>query len=156
MSTTTTGLAVASGVLVDEQTGEVIEGGADLVTSLDTLYKAHNEYMLAQLQYAERLDVLTQHDPRLQALSEKVKGAEQVMAQIEETLAACRPPDPNRTYSIDTERVRVTWARGSRRWSQTMKPETIAEQDPELARKLGISQTVGDPPKPRITYRDNK
>ncbi len=58
--------------------------------------------------------------------------------------------------SLDVGAVRVTWPKPAVRYVQSVKPAQIAQQDPELAERLGIRQKIGKPSKPKITVRADK
>lgn len=150
-------------VYVDETTGEVIETSptADITAeSLMTYARAKTEMDAAQLALAERMLELQRSDPQAVELAAKVDQARAIATAVEAGLEATFSPEFRKELgsgiSVDFGFARVTWPKPASRWSMKAKPEEIAERDPDLAERLGIKQTIGNPSSPRITVRAEK
>lgn len=150
-------------VYVDETTGEVIETSptADITAeSLMTYARAKSEMDAAQLALAERMLELQRSDPKAAELAAKVDQARAIAtaveAGLETTFSAEFRKGLGSGISVDFGFARITWPKPASRWTMREKPERIAAKNPELARLLGIEQSIGTPSAPRITIRAEK
>jgi hypothetical protein len=82
--------------------------------------------------------------------------ATSVEASLESAFTADVRKAMTHGISLDLGFLRVTWPKPASRWSMTVKPEQIVDRNPELAKLLGITQSVGNPSAPRITIRAEK
>lgn len=148
---------------VDETTGEIIEAQPAAALSITGL----TEYAIAKLQLdAARLTmdehartVLSQ-DERYIALRDRALALQAKTADVEDALALAFDPAVRQNLGsgivLDVGAVRICWRKPAKRWTMKTKAEDIANQDPELAKRLGISSKVDKPSAPVITIHADK
>lgn len=142
-----------------ESTGEIVApSGAELTMEYLFAYaRAKARADLLALEREERIAKLAQTDKRLATIDREIAEARLITAAVEDQLAVTFEDDLRlrlaAAISLDAGPVRITWGKPATRWVQDVKPEVIAKQDPDLARKLGVHQETGKPPAPRITLR---
>lgn len=148
---------------VDETTGEVIEHSpASVITPeyLMTYAVAKSAGDAARVALAERLLELQRADPLAAELESKVDQAAAVTSAVEHALGEAFDDDTRKGLgsgiSLDLGFARITWPKPASRWTMKAKPEQIAVTDPDLAKRLGITQSVGNPSAPRVTIRPDK
>jgi len=148
---------------VDETTGEVIEySPASVITPeyLMTYAVAKSAGDAARVALAERLMELQRADPLATELSSRVDQAAAVTSAVEQALGEAFDDDTRKSLgsgiSLDLGFARITWPKPASRWGMKAKPEQIAATDPDLAKRLGITQSVGNPSAPRVTIRPEK
>lgn len=144
-----------------EGTGEVVALDApDIMGALRSYAEAEATVTALRLRRSDIIERLRGEDAELDSVLQDLERAERTVEQVEATLAEAIP-DERRVevgegITLDVGYVRVTWPKPAVRWSQSVKPATIAQTDPELAKRLGISQKLGKPAKPRITVRADR
>ena len=142
-----------------ESTGEIVEpSGGDLTMEyLFTYARAKARADLLLLEREDRIAKLAKTDRRLAAIDREIAEAHLITTVVEDQLASTFDDELRRRLAapitLDAGPVRITWGKPATRWVQDIKPEVIAKQDPELARRLGVHQETSKPPVPKITLR---
>ena len=147
-------------VCLSESTGEIVapDRPADVsVLRLRGYAAVDARLAVVGIDLAARIAALVDADKVASDLAAERRMLEGEMRAIEDALDGMFSPAFRQQHGhgivLDTGPVRVCWAKPSVRWTQRVKPEYIAQADPDLAGRLGIERKVSEPVAPRITIR---
>jgi hypothetical protein len=144
-----------------EGTGEIVRSRVGLnLAGIQAYAKVRARCDLLRLQREERLKQLAHQDEQLVAVNAQIALHEATIAGVEAELADAFDDEVRLAMAapitLDAGVVRVTWLKPTERWTQKVKPEVIARDEPELAARLGIEQKTDKPRAPIITIRPEK
>lgn len=165
--------------IVDMDTGEIVEevsAASPLGATMGRYREACYRQAALELRLADRMSVLNNGDPEVQAIRQEMAASLRVKQEVEDLLAA-QFTDRSGLTRIETPAATVTWGKARETWSLAHPPAwygtpaalhelTAVFSGTAGATYQGLAQavlawlapnrTVGELPPPRITLREEK